>query len=206
MEEPSRDDADCNVARPGITTEEHAQYMEERKGLVDAARESARTFDQAALAFGSAVFGASIVFLKDVASKPQSYTLKWLGTSWGCFATGLLAVMLSFLFSHRACMFEIHIGADALGKRDYERPKNRWSNLTDWANGLCVAFLFLGLISWSIFAFENLASGGSMPDNVKKPHSSENLWESYSPPRNPPPPPPAPTKFTPPPPPSDKGK
>lgn len=31
---------------------EHAQYMEERKGLIDAAREAARTFDKAILTFG----------------------------------------------------------------------------------------------------------------------------------------------------------
>ena len=81
---------------------DHAQYMEERKGLIDAARESARTFDQAILAFGSAVFGASIAFLKDVAPKPQVYTLKWLGISWGLFSIGLLGALLSFLFSHKA--------------------------------------------------------------------------------------------------------
>jgi len=37
----------------------HQQFIEERKALVDAAREGSRTFDQAVLAFGSAVFGAS---------------------------------------------------------------------------------------------------------------------------------------------------
>ena len=136
----------------------HAQFMSERDALIDAARESARTFDQAVLAFGSAVFGASIAFLKDVAPTPQHYTLKWLGVSWGCFSVGLLAVILSFLFSHRACMFEIEVGANTLVKKDFQRPKNRWSIATDLCNGLCVTFLFCGLVSWSIFAFENLAS------------------------------------------------
>jgi hypothetical protein len=138
---------------------EYVRYLEERKGLIDAARESARTFDQAVLAFGSAVFGASIVFLKDVAPHPKSYTLKWLGGSWACFSVGLLAVMLSFLFSHRACMFEIKVGEDVLYKRDFVQPNNPWSLVTDWCNYLCLAALFLGLLSWLIFAFENLAQG-----------------------------------------------
>jgi hypothetical protein len=50
-------------------TKKHAQHMAERDKLTDAARESSRTFDQAVLAFGAAVFGASVAFLKDVAPK-----------------------------------------------------------------------------------------------------------------------------------------
>jgi hypothetical protein len=80
----------------------HEQHMAERDKLTEAARESSRTFDQAVLAFGAAVFGASVAFLKDVAPKPQSYSLPWLCVSWSCFTTGLLAVILSFLFSHKA--------------------------------------------------------------------------------------------------------
>lgn len=39
---------------------EHELYLEERKQLVDAARESSRTFDKAVLTFGAAVFGGSL--------------------------------------------------------------------------------------------------------------------------------------------------
>ena len=38
------------------------QHMVERDKLIDAARESSRTFAQAILAFGAAVFGASAAF------------------------------------------------------------------------------------------------------------------------------------------------
>jgi hypothetical protein len=141
------------------TAEEHAQYMEERKCLIDAARESARTFDQAVLAFGSAIFGGSIAFIKDVAPHPQPYTLKWLAAAWGCFTFGLLFIVLSFLLSHKACMFLVDEGARKLTKAKEEPKRNRAGELTDWCNYLCVAFLFLGLLSWSVFAFENLAAG-----------------------------------------------
>jgi hypothetical protein len=185
---------------------DHTQYMEERKGLIDAARESARTFDQAVLAFGSAVFGASIAFLKDVAPKPQFYTLKWLGISWGLFSIGLLGALLSFLFSHKACMFEIKVGAAALGKPEFKRPKNRLSSVTDWCNYLSVGFLFLGLLSWSVFAFENLAIGGSTLNNPKVPPQPDTVKKGYVPPPPPPrtPPPTAPPSSPPSPPPTKK--
>lgn len=137
----------------------NALYRDERKLLIDAARESARTFDKAVLTFGSAVFGASIVFIRDVAPNPQHYTLKWLGLSWAGFSIGLLCILLSFLFSHKACMFEIEEGERMLESDSYKRKTNRWSNLTDFCNYFCVGFLFLGLLSWSVFAFENLGTG-----------------------------------------------
>lgn len=141
---------------------EHEQYMKERERLIDAGREAARTFDQAVLAFGSAIFAGSIAFLKEVAPKPQFYSLKWLGLSWGLFTVGLLFVMLSFMFSHKACMFDIKSGADALGKpADHVRPKNRFSSITTWCNYLCIVFLVLGMVSWSVFALENLAKRGA---------------------------------------------
>jgi hypothetical protein len=143
----------------GYTTEEHSQHLEERKSLVDAARESARTFDQAVLAFGSAAFGASIAFVKDVAPHPQHDTLMWLGVAWGCFSIGLLFIVLSFLLSHKACMFEVYEGARTLGKPTLKRKRNWAADLTDWCNYLCVACLFVGLVSWLVFAFENLATG-----------------------------------------------
>ena len=64
----------------------YALYLEERKQLIDAARESARSFDKAVLAFGSVVFGFSIAFVKDIAPTPVPDTLKWLGISWLLFS------------------------------------------------------------------------------------------------------------------------
>jgi hypothetical protein len=184
---------------PQVTPAEHAHYMEERDKLIDAAREAARTFDQAVLAFGSAVFAGSIAFLKDVAPKPQLYSLKWLGISWALFSIGLLCVLLSFLFGHKACIFEIDVGEEALGKPDYKRPTNHLSRITTWCNYLCVGFLFLGLISWSVFAFENLAKGESTVNNPDVPPSNptDTVKKGYVPPKAPPPPPPPQTPITP---------
>jgi hypothetical protein len=143
----------------------HAQYIEERKQLIDAARESARTFDKAVLTFGAAVFGFSIAFLKDIAPTPALDTLKWLGASWLFFSLGLLAILLSFLFSHRACFFRIKETDCALKGEEYQGRKNPWGIATTSCNYLCVFLLFLGLLCWSVFAFDNLSRGGSSPLN-----------------------------------------
>jgi len=162
--------------------DEYKLYLTERDKLIDAGRESARTFDQAVLAFGSAVFGFSIAFLKDIAPTPALETLKWLGASWLLFSLGLLAILLSFLFSHRACMFEIEVGEKALGNKDYKRNRNPWSIATNWCNGLCVAFLFLGLLCWSTFAFDNLMHGGAPMNKVQTPGDAQ---KGYVPPASP---------------------
>ncbi len=138
---------------------EHEQYLEERKQLIDAARESSRTFDKAVLTFGAAVFGASIAFLKDIAPRPAPETLRWLGAAWLLFSLGLLMILLSFLFSHRACLFEIECAAPVILWQGQPGTKNRWSTITTWCNFLCVVLLFLGLMCWSKFAFDNLKNG-----------------------------------------------
>jgi hypothetical protein len=62
-----RPDAVNSMAAEQDAQKRYEDYRDERKALIDAARESARTFDQAMLAFGSVVFGFSIGFIKEVA-------------------------------------------------------------------------------------------------------------------------------------------
>jgi hypothetical protein len=152
---------------PRDNSDEYKLYLAERDKLIDAARESARTFDQAVLAFGSAVFGFSIAFLKDVVAVPARWTLKWLAGSWFAFSLGLLAILLSFLFSHRACMFEIQVGGEALGNGGCVRKKNWWSAFTNWCNVSSVVLLFVGILCWSTFALKNLSQGESTMNKVQ---------------------------------------
>ena len=170
-----------------LAQRKHLQYLDERKQLIDAARESARTFDKAVLAFGSAVFGFSIAFLKDIAPHPDRTTLWWLGTSWLLFSLGLLAILLSFLFSHRACLFEIEGATEALSDGGYQAKKNPWSLATDWCNRLCVVFLFSGLVCWSTFALDNLRSGDIMTVNKVQPPTEKRGYVPPPPAKAPPP-------------------
>jgi len=175
---------------------EYSTYLEERKQLIDAARESVRTFDKAVLTFGSAIFAFSIAFVKDVAPKPLPYTLKWLASSWLLFSLGLLVILFSFLFSHQACLKEIEIGAKCLGTRPHKTEKNTWSVVTTWCNFLSIAFLFLGLLFWCCFALGNLANGDAPVNKVET--SVEK--KGYVPPSQPAKPPQQPQAPTQPPP------
>jgi len=138
----------------------HEQFIEERKALVDAAREGSRTFDQAVLAFGSAVFGASVAFIKDVAPKPQLHSLPWLCAAWLAFTFGLAAVVLSFLFSQKACFFRIEECETLLRDPQAQPGKDVWGQRTQWCNWSCVGLLFAGIVCWIIFAIENIAKAG----------------------------------------------
>jgi hypothetical protein len=138
-----------------LVSARYALYLEERKLLIDAARESSRTFDKAVLAFGSAAFGASVAFLKDVVPQPAAETVVWLEASWLCFSFGLLAILLSFLFSHQACFFEIDRAYD-IAEEAQTAKRNRWTLATDVCNGLSVALFFIGIIIWIHFVIANL--------------------------------------------------
>lgn len=187
-----------------VDQQQRTRYLEERRQYIDAARESARTFDKAVLTFGSAVFGFSIAFVKDIAPTPIPDTLRWLEGAWLLFALGLLAILLSFLFSHQACMFEIGACEEALASTGSVggRKKNPWSITTTCCNYLCIAFLFFGLLCWSKFAIRNISEGEQSMSKgesgfVKKgyvPPPSPPKAPSQQQPTAPPPPPPPPPK------------
>lgn len=138
------------------TSEQHAQHMDERKLLIEASRESSRTFDKAMLTFGSAIFGFSVAFIKDVAPHPVTVALCWLGASWSLFALGLLSICLSFLFSQSACQFQIDVSERLLKNPCYKIPKNKWSVATAICNFSCVLLLSSGILCWLWFALHNL--------------------------------------------------
>ena len=143
-----------------VQKQRYDHHMAERSELIDAARESLRTFDKAVLAFGSAVFGASVAFVKDVAPKPQSHTIPWLCASWICFAVGLLEAVLSFLFSYQTCIARIDHSAAKYLDPEKKEPKDWWGILTSFCNWGCVVCLFSGVIAWIVFAVKNLAISG----------------------------------------------
>ena len=178
MADEDLDVAPILAADAATAQKDHEQYLEERKQLVDAAREGIRTFDKAVLTFGSAVFGFSIAFLKDIAPNPAPDTLKWLGAAWLLFSLGLLTILLSFLFSHRSCLFEIKCYTQRMGNPGSEQPRNAWSAATDWCNFLCIAFIFIGLLCWSIFALDNFSHRETPSvnkiQNPKEPAPSQN--------------------------------
>jgi len=157
-------------------------YKDERDELISAAREGARTFDKAILTFGSAVFGASVAFLKDVAPIPDPSTIIWLGISWICFLIALTISLLSFLFSQETCIARIYEYESRIKNPKFEAKFDIWGLLTKTANWSCVLFLFLGVISWTTFALKNLSIKGvqNAEQRVSTPESRRHHQSVYS--------------------------
>lgn len=172
---------ETGAAKAGPPKSEYDVYLEERKLLIDAARESARTFDKAILTFAAAAFGFSVARLKEAAPHPAQWTLVWLGLSWTAFTVGLLAIMLSFLFSHRACTWSIERTYDELVIGG--RPKiNPWGRATTVLNYVTVGLLFFGISFWGIFVFANMRVSESKQSMAE---SSTPLKKGYVPPAPP---------------------
>lgn len=144
---------------PNETQWTYEQFIKQRKELADSAEGASKTFDKAILTFGSAVFGASIAFLKDVAPKPPN-SLSWLCVSWSFFTAGLLAVVLSFQLSHRTCMSRIEDLDRQYQNPEAKESKDVWGVFTTVCNFACILFLFFGIVAWIVFATHNLANPG----------------------------------------------
>ena len=72
----------CNIEIIDDAEEEYKLNLEDRKILIDAARESARTFDKAILTITSGAFGLSFIFLKEIVPTPNKSSFHLLAFSW----------------------------------------------------------------------------------------------------------------------------
>lgn len=130
-------------------------YMQERRHLIDAAREGARSFDRAVLTVASGSFAFSIGVLRDVVPEPIS-ALGWmLGIAWILFGLSIFISLASYLLSHKACHFEIEC-AEAVVYKGEEAPPNPWSRWTACANYASLGSLALGVVLWGLFVYANL--------------------------------------------------
>lgn len=129
-------------------------YLDERKLLVDAVREGARTFDKAILTLASGAFGFSIAFLKDIVPCPIPNTLCLLGWSWGFFSLSLIVILFSFLASQKACSLQIELTYKKL-MNDTEEF-NKWNVITDICNFASIIILVLAFVFWGCFVYQNL--------------------------------------------------
>jgi hypothetical protein len=129
-------------------------YIEERKLLIDALRESSRTFDKAILTLTSGAFGFTIAFLKDIAPAPFQNTLCLLFVSWFFFSFSLVVILFSFLASQNACNEQIDISYDVLVlKKQRSTP---WATVTSICNYVSIISLVIAIIFWGLFAFFNI--------------------------------------------------
>jgi hypothetical protein len=154
-------------------------YLDERKLLIDAARESARTFDRAVLLVATGVFGFSVAFIKEIAPNPSKDSQVWLVLAWCFFALCITSILFLSLTSQQACMREISLFDDALphllaGESDFKGGTNRWRGWTTRLNFVSLAILLLGMCFLAAFSFQNLNRGEVAVNGVSAPEASNS--------------------------------
>ena len=140
---------------------EYKVYLEERKLLVDAAREGARSFDKTILALASGAFGLSLTFIKQISPNIKSEIVCLLIYAWVGFCISLLSTLISFLTSQSACLKQIDIlEAEHLNNQsDRDKKanlKNIASTYTRGLNILSIVAFIIGVIFLAIFSISNL--------------------------------------------------
>jgi len=135
-------------------------YLEERKLLVDAIREGARSFDKTILALASGAFGLSLTFIRQISPNIKSGTIFLVICAWVGFCISLLFTLSSFLTSQSACLKEIKIlEVEYLNNQsDHNKKanlKNKASVFTWWLNILSISTFIIGVIFLAIFSISN---------------------------------------------------
>ncbi|MDE1889230.1 MAG: hypothetical protein KGJ87_07580 [Planctomycetota bacterium] len=134
-------------------------YLEERKQLIGAERETAQQFDKAILTLAAGALALSITFIKQIAPHPKSQSIYFLIAAWTFFSLSILSTLISFLKSQDACRRQREIlDQDRLSKpHDNKNSAANWTNRFNW---LSIVFFISGIISLIIFSVFNIPKGG----------------------------------------------
>lgn len=137
-----------------LDQQKYQLYIEERKLLVDAERESARTYDKAILTMASGAFGFTMAFLKNIVPNPFTNTLWLLGCSWLAFSFCIIVILFSFLLSQLACRLQIELTHEEL--MSDQKRKNVWATVPDICNFVSLAVLVIAFSFWGCFVYWNV--------------------------------------------------
>jgi magnesium-transporting ATPase (P-type) len=137
---------------------EYQVYLDERKQLIEAERNTAQQFDKAILTLAAGALGLSIVFINQIAPQPISNSICYLTGAWILFCLSLLSTLISFLTSQAACRRQRDIlDRDISGQSD--NTNNKAASWTKWLNYFSIAIFILGVICLIIFSAVNLPKG-----------------------------------------------
>jgi hypothetical protein len=118
---------------------------EERKLLIDAKREAARSFDKTMTTLSAGALAISLTVVKEVAMKPASWR-GVLSVAWALFGSALVSILVSFIFSQYAIDARI-----SSNKKD----ERRWDKGARTANWTSLGFFTLGVMCLLVFALKN---------------------------------------------------
>lgn len=134
---------------------EYQVYLEERKLLITAERETSQQFDKAILTLAAGALGLSITFINQIAPHPESRSICFLVSAWILFCLSLLSTLISFLASQAACRKQRDaLDENILGKNICEN--NKAAAWTNWLNYFSIVFFIIGVIALIVFSALNL--------------------------------------------------
>lgn len=136
--------------------EKRKTYLDERKLLVDAERESARSFDKAMLTLSSGALALSITFIRQIAPVPRSEA--YLYFAWGGFILALLCTLVSLLSSQSTLRKQREIlDSKNRGQPTASEQKNVMSGVTNFLNWFSILSFIVGVLWLTAFAVKNLS-------------------------------------------------
>lgn len=118
---------------------------DERKLLIDAKRDAARSFDQTMIMLSGGALTLSLTFIQQVTTKPAQWR-GVLSASWMSFGVALLSILVSFL------LFQYAIDARI---RLEETSAVAWDKGARVANWLSLTTFTLGVVGLLIFSVKN---------------------------------------------------
>lgn len=124
-------------------------YVDERKLLIDAEREGARSFDKYILTLAAGALGLSLTFIRIIAPTASQKTVWYLFWAWGLFCLSILSTLVSFLTSQRACRIAVKI-------LEGKKKNNHMAKVTLFLNIVSIIFFVGGTILLLIFSSKNL--------------------------------------------------
>lgn len=134
---------------------EYKIYLEERKILIDAERDTAQQFDKAILTLAAGALALSITFINQIAPEPEPNSICYLITAWSLFALSILSTLISFLSSQAACRQSRDV-LDQQISGITSSKKTSAHTVTNILNYFSIGSFILGVIFLVIFSSINL--------------------------------------------------
>lgn len=133
----------------------YQRYLEERKLLVSAERESAQQFDKSILTLSAGALALSITFIDKLVPHPKESSIFFLVGAWGLFCLSLLITLVSFLTSQAACRAQRDILDDDISGEEIIKV-NKPALWTNRLNYFSIGSFVLGITTLVIFCASNL--------------------------------------------------
>jgi hypothetical protein len=143
---------------PETITIDRADYLEERKLLIEAGKSAAQQHDESILKLASGGLALTITFLDKIAANPTIENIYIVRSAWSFLVATILLTLLSFLTSQKASSRQIQILDDLVSGKT-ESQRNIYSRITGWLNPISYFTFVVGIALSVAVAWNNFKPG-----------------------------------------------